>query len=302
MRRSPAASGRTSACCRAQAPDGSLEYFVDEAPNAPTLYESDFVLTDIDGPSEVGPLAGIDHVCLALPADALDTWILFFKTAFGFEAERSWLVPDPYGLMRSRAVRSADGSVRIALNASVDRHTAVAESLDRYHGTGLNHVAFRTDDIVKTIAAFAADGIPFLRIPPNYYDDLAARYALPDDLIETLSTHHLLYDRDEHGGEFLHAIRTGRQPLLARNRRAARRIRRLRRDECGRATRRTGAAQEVTEGSRLGFKGRITFAARGCFKGPHHARTIAVNRSAAPRPRGSPRSGRKPHSIWRYIP
>ncbi|MFP3616414.1 VOC family protein, partial [Paraburkholderia sp. SIMBA_050] len=88
---------------------------------------------------------GIDHVCLALPADALDTWILFFKTAFGFEAERSWLVPDPYGLMRSRAVRSADGSVRIALNASLDRHTAVAESLDRYHGTGLNHVAFRTD-------------------------------------------------------------------------------------------------------------------------------------------------------------
>ncbi|MDN7582260.1 bifunctional sugar phosphate isomerase/epimerase/4-hydroxyphenylpyruvate dioxygenase family protein [Burkholderia orbicola] len=188
-----------------KAPDGSLEYFVDEAPDTPTLYESDFVLTDIDGPTEVGPLTGIDHVCLALPADALDTWILFFKTAFGFEAERSWLVPDPYGLMRSRAVRSVDGSVRIALNASVDRHTAVAESLDRYHGTGLNHVAFRTDDIVKTVAAFAADGVPFLRIPANYYDDLAARYALPDELIDTLSAHHLLYDRDEHGGEFLHA-------------------------------------------------------------------------------------------------
>ena len=120
---------------------------------------------------------------------------------------------------------------------------------------------------MKTIAAFAADGIPFLRIPPNYYDDLAARYALPDDLIETLSTHHLLYDRDEHGGEFLHASTELVDNRFARNRRAARRIRRLRRDECGRATRRTGAAQEVTEGSRLGFKGRITFAARGCFKG-----------------------------------
>ncbi|KVK83999.1 4-hydroxyphenylpyruvate dioxygenase [Burkholderia sp. MSMB1498] len=188
-----------------RAPDGSLEYFVDEAPGAPTLYESDFVLTDIDGPSEVGPLAGIDHVCLALPADALDTWVLFFKTAFGFEAERNWLVPDPYGLVRSRAVRSPDGSVRIALNASVDRHTAVVQSLERYRGTGLNHVAFRTDDIVAAIAEFAADGVPFLRIPRNYYDDLAARYALPDETIDTLSRHHLLYDRDEAGGEFLHA-------------------------------------------------------------------------------------------------
>ena len=41
------------------------------------------------------------------------------------------LVPDPYGLVRSRAVRSRDGSVRIALNASVDRYTAVVESLRR---------------------------------------------------------------------------------------------------------------------------------------------------------------------------
>ncbi|AJY40206.1 sugar phosphate isomerase/epimerase and 4-hydroxyphenylpyruvate domain-containing protein [Burkholderia humptydooensis] len=188
-----------------RAPDGSLNYFVDETPGAPTLYESDFVLTDIDGPSEVGPLVGIDHVCLALPADALDTWVLFFKTAFGFEAERNWLVPDPYGLVRSRAVRSPDGSVRIALNASVDRHTAVVRSLERYRGTGLNHVAFRTNDIGAAIAEFAADGVPFLRIPRNYYDDLAARYALPDETIDTLSRHHLLYDRDDAGGEFLHA-------------------------------------------------------------------------------------------------
>ncbi|SMG01132.1 4-hydroxyphenylpyruvate dioxygenase [Burkholderia singularis] len=188
-----------------RAPDGSLEYFVDETPGAPTLYESDFVLTDIDGPSEVGPIIGIDHVCLALPADALDAWVLFFKTVFGFEAERNWLVPDPYGLVRSRAVRNADGSVRIALNASVDRHTALVESLHRYRGSGLNHVAFRTDDIATAIAEFAADGVPFLRIPRNYYDDLAARYALPDDTIEHLSRHNLLYDRDETGGEFLHA-------------------------------------------------------------------------------------------------
>lgn len=188
-----------------RAPDGSLHYFVDEAPGAPTLYESDFVLTDIDGPAEVGPLVAIDHVCLSLPADALDAWVLYFRTAFGFDAERDWLVPDPYGLMRSRAVRSADGSVRMVFNASVDRHTAVAHALDRYHGPGLNHVAFRTDDIVRAVAAFMADGVPFLRIPSNYYDDLAARYALGDARLDTLRRHHLLYDRDEAGGEFLHA-------------------------------------------------------------------------------------------------
>ncbi|MDR5854023.1 TIM barrel protein [Caballeronia sp. LZ062] len=188
-----------------QSPDGSLDYFVDEAPGAPTLWESDFVLTDIDGPYEVGPLARIDHVCLSLPAEALDTWVLFFRSAFGFETEASVLVPDPYGLVRSRAVRSRDGSVRIALNASMDRYTAVAESLSTYRGSGLNHVAFSTPDIFDAIPRLAADGVRFLRIPRNYYDDLVARYGLPDEQIDAMREHNILYDRDERGGEFFHA-------------------------------------------------------------------------------------------------
>ncbi|CAN7558348.1 TIM barrel protein [Trinickia sp. LjRoot230] len=186
------------------APDGSLQYFVDEKPGAPTLFESDFVLaptTHVDH----GHIEGIDHVSLSLPADSLDTWVLFFKTAFGFQAESAWLVPDPYGLVRSKAVRSRDGSVRIALNASVDRHTAAARALETYRGSGLDHVAFRTPDIFKAIIAFHANDVPTLSIPGNYYDDLSARYALDEAVVAALREHHVLYDRDGHGGEFLHA-------------------------------------------------------------------------------------------------
>ncbi|WP_118180309.1 bifunctional sugar phosphate isomerase/epimerase/4-hydroxyphenylpyruvate dioxygenase family protein [Paraburkholderia phosphatilytica] len=186
-----------------QAPDGSLQYFVDETPDAPTLFEADFVLAPATAPQDL--LTGIDHVSLSMPAGSLDTWVLFFRAAFGFDAEPAWLVPDPYGLMRSRALRSRDGSVRIALNASVDRHTAVAESLHTYRGSGLNHVAFGTRDIFSALPRFAAEGLPVLPIPRNYYDDLAARYALADELLEALQANHILYDRDERGGEFFHA-------------------------------------------------------------------------------------------------
>jgi 4-hydroxyphenylpyruvate dioxygenase len=188
-----------------RAPDGSLNYFVDETPDEPTLFEADFLLDPRTTPAEPALLTDIDHVVLSLPADSLDTWVLFFRTAFGFDAEPSWLVPDPYGLVRSRALRSRDGSVRIALNASVDRHTAVAEALHAYRGSGLNHVAFRSADIFSAIPQFVAAGLPVLRIPRNYYDDLAARYALPDEMIEALRDRNILYDRDEKGGEFFHA-------------------------------------------------------------------------------------------------
>ncbi|MGA7779756.1 MAG: TIM barrel protein [Paraburkholderia sp.] len=188
-----------------RAPDGSLNYFVDETPDTPTLFEADFVLDQTAQPAEPALLTEIDHVVLSLPADALDTWVLFFRTALGFEAEPGFLVPDPYGLVRSRALRSRDGSVRIALNASVDRHTAVAEALHTYRGSGLNHVAFRAEDIFAALPQFIAAGLPILRIPRNYYDDLAARYDLPDDTIEALRASNILYERDERGGEFFHA-------------------------------------------------------------------------------------------------
>ncbi len=188
-----------------RSPDGSLNYLVNEKSDQPTLFEADFELTDIDGPSEVGPLTGIDHVCLALPAGALDSWTLFLKAMFGFQASPGVVVPDPYGLVRSRAFSSSDGSVRVVLNASVDRHTAVAEAVQVYHGSGLNHVAFGTSDIFRAVAEFKAAGLPLLRIPRNYYDDLEARYALPEAFLASLQAHDLLYDRDEQGGEFLHA-------------------------------------------------------------------------------------------------
>ncbi|WP_206958217.1 bifunctional sugar phosphate isomerase/epimerase/4-hydroxyphenylpyruvate dioxygenase family protein [Trinickia acidisoli] len=188
-----------------RSPDGSLNYLVNEKSGQPTLFEADFVLTDIDVSSEAGPLIGIDHLCLALPMGALDSWTLFLKAVFGLEASPGVVVPDPYGLVRSRAFCNRDRTLRLVLNASVDRHTAVAETIQAYRGTGLNHVAFGTADIFRAVADFEAAGLPLLRIPRNYYDDLEARYALPESVLASLQAHNLLYDRDERGGEFLHA-------------------------------------------------------------------------------------------------
>ena len=43
----------------------------------------------------------------------------------------------------------------------------------------------------------------FLPVPNNYYEDLAARFALSGETLVQLQELNLLYDRDEHG-EFLH--------------------------------------------------------------------------------------------------
>lgn len=188
-----------------RAPDGSLVYLVDQQPNAASIYESDFALRADDGDAPPAFLARIDYVALGITAEELDNWIMFFRSSFGFDTGTPLTLPDPYGLVRSRAVRSTDGSVHIPLMVSTDRDTAVSRLLRTYRGSGLQRIVLATDDIFAAVRAARDNGVAILDIPRNYYDDLDARYALEPEFLARMAEANVLYDRDESGGEFLHA-------------------------------------------------------------------------------------------------
>ncbi|TCO75799.1 4-hydroxyphenylpyruvate dioxygenase [Plasticicumulans lactativorans] len=188
-----------------RAPDGSLVYLVDQQPNAASIYESDFELRADAGDAAPALLTRIDYVALGIAVEELDNWIMFFRSSFGFDTGAPLTLPDPYGLVRSRAVRSTDGSVHVPLMTSTDRDTAVSRLLRTYRGSGLQRIVLATDDIFAAVRAARDNGVAILDIPRNYYDDLDARYALEPGFLARMAEANVLYDRDESGGEFLHA-------------------------------------------------------------------------------------------------
>ncbi|RAN76333.1 hypothetical protein B5P41_36090, partial [Bacillus sp. SRB_28] len=78
-------------------------------------------------------------------------WIIFFRTVFGFTLEHEQTLPDPYGLVRSLAVHSPQGNIRLALNISQSRATQIARSVACYQGAGLQHAAFACRDLPTTL-------------------------------------------------------------------------------------------------------------------------------------------------------
>ncbi|WP_339488256.1 3-dehydroshikimate dehydratase QuiC [Pseudomonas sp. EL_65y_Pfl2_R95] len=185
-----------------RAPDGSLIYLLDKSPAGATIYDSDFILDPQAEPT--GHLQRIDHMALALPADNLDSWVLFYKSLFDFEADDEVVLPDPYGLVKSRALRSRDGTVRLPLNISENRNTAISHALSSYRGSGVHHIAFSCEDLFTEINRAKDAGVPLLDIPLNYYDDLAARFDFDDEFLSELAYYNVLYDRDAQGGELFH--------------------------------------------------------------------------------------------------
>ena len=189
-----------------RSPDGTLVYLVGPDPTGRSIWEDDFILFPNAG-REHGIVA-IDHVAQALPAGRMDGFVLFWRAVFGLEPAQLWQLPDPYGLIQSRAMLSRDGSVRLPLNISESRQTSTGRFVTAYAGAGVHHIALSTDDIAAAIGTLTTLGAPMLAIPENYYDDLGARFPLDDAQLQQLRALNVLYDRDE-GGAFLHAYTDG---------------------------------------------------------------------------------------------
>ncbi|MGQ5633970.1 MULTISPECIES: bifunctional sugar phosphate isomerase/epimerase/4-hydroxyphenylpyruvate dioxygenase family protein [unclassified Streptomyces] len=175
------------------APDGTELFFC--ATGRPGLpdWRADFA--DLpDTPAAPATRTRIDHLALTQPWHHFDEATLFHRSVLGLTAQESVDLADPYGLMRSRAVTSADGSVRIALGVGA------APADDTVHAA---HIALATDDVVAAARAFRAAGGRLLTVPANYHDDLAARHDLTDAELDTYRDLGILYDRDP-GGAFRH--------------------------------------------------------------------------------------------------
>ncbi len=187
------------------APDGSLLYFCGPPQGGRHAFEADFVV-DTDSLRDL-PAAGaarIDHIVQAAPGGQVEPWVLFQRAVLGLLPQRNTVLHDPYGVIRSREIESADKRVRYSLMVSERDNTVVSRSVSRYGGAGVQQVAIAVENLIDVVAQLRRRGAPMLPVPDNYYDDLAAKYDLEPEFLEGLRASGVLYERGPQG-EFLHA-------------------------------------------------------------------------------------------------
>ncbi|MBB3192240.1 bifunctional sugar phosphate isomerase/epimerase/4-hydroxyphenylpyruvate dioxygenase family protein [Halomonas cerina] len=182
--------------------EGSLVYLVDDEAAGDLQWRTDFELFDQASRDEAG-LTRVDHLSYVLPATQLLGWQLFYHTVFGFEAEPEHEIVDPHGMMVSQAVNSPDRSIRLPLTVSQAQDTQPGRFLSEFRG-GVQQIAFASRDIFATVDELKARGLPLLKIPQNYYDDLEARFDLDEELLNALRSRNILFDRNDQG-DFFHA-------------------------------------------------------------------------------------------------
>ncbi|MBX5228418.1 sugar phosphate isomerase/epimerase and 4-hydroxyphenylpyruvate domain-containing protein [Rhizobium sp. NLR9b] len=181
---------------------GGVLYFLDRKTELGRIWEIEFDAVEDDAAPQPAGLQSIDHMAQTMKYEELLTWLLFYTSLV--EAEKTPMVDivDPSGIVRSQVVENSEGSLRITMNGAENRNTLAGRFIAETFGSGIQHLAFRTDDIFATAAALAGNGFVALAISPNYYDDLEARFGLDAEFADRLKANNILYDRDDAGEYF----------------------------------------------------------------------------------------------------
>jgi 4-hydroxyphenylpyruvate dioxygenase len=181
---------------------GSLLYFVDPDSGLSEVWDIEFEPLKAAGAGANAGLTAVDHISQSMHYEEMLSWLLFYTSLFDVHKTPQLNITDPGGIVSSQVVETTDGTLRIALNASQSLRTQSSRFLNEYFGSGVQHIAFASNDIVATAKRLKANGVATLSIPENYYDDLSARVGLDETRLEILKAHNILYDRDDCGEYF----------------------------------------------------------------------------------------------------
>ena len=183
----------------------SLIYFVDRwhgksgleggAIGNISIYDVDFVAIPGAKANPVGyGLTYIDHLTHNVHRGRMKEWADFYESLFNFREIRYFDIEGKHTGLKSKAMTSPCGKIRIPINESQDDKSQIEEYLNEYKGEGIQHIALGTDDIYRTVDALRRRGVEFQETPATYYEGVDARVAGHSETLSELASRGVLID------------------------------------------------------------------------------------------------------------
>jgi len=134
-----------------------------------------FALNDHNRAHPCG-LMYVDHCVGNVELGGMDRWVKWYEDVMGFKLFKHFddkEISTAYSALMSKVLDSGFGVIKLPINEPAEgkRKSQIQEYLDWHDDTpGVQHLAFRTDDELGSVAELRRRGVNFLRIPDAYYD------------------------------------------------------------------------------------------------------------------------------------
>jgi len=153
--------------------------------------------------TDVG-LKFVDHIVGNVGWNEMNQWCDFYADVMGFAQLVSFDDKDistDYTALMSKVMSNGNGRIKFPINepAAGRKKSQIEEYIDFYNGSGVQHMALATDNIIETVSRLRDRGVEFLTIPASYYETVLDRVGTIDEDLEPLEELGILIDRDDEG-------------------------------------------------------------------------------------------------------
>jgi len=177
----------------------SLIYFMDHHDDPNRFERMGFVSHPNPILKEDNGFLVVDHLTNNVYKGTMSKWADFYKSIFGFVEVRYFDIKGVKTGLTSFALQSPCKKFCIPINEADEKKSQINEYLDEYNGPGVQHIAFLTSDIVKSLHSLEKTNIETLDILPNYYEEVFNRVPNVTEDREELKRLNILVDGDDEG-------------------------------------------------------------------------------------------------------
>src|SRR3954464_4899313 len=152
-------------------------------------------------PADSG-LFAIDHIVGNVELGHMEEWVHYYERVFGMTEMIHFsdeAISTEYSALMSKVVTDGTGRIKFPINEPAEgkRKSQIEEYIEYYRGAGAQHIAAATRDIVECVSALREQGVEFLTIPEEYYDEIPERIGEIDEQVEDLRRLGILVDRGD---------------------------------------------------------------------------------------------------------
>ncbi len=138
----------------------------------------------------------IDHVVFNVEVGDLIPAVNWYKNLFELKPQQTFNIRTKRSGLHSQVLVSDRGNVKFPINEPTSETSQIQEFLEANQGSGIQHIALRTQNIIQTVAQLRQQGLPFLSVPDLYYKQLKQKWSQNNREIdwESLQKYQVLAD------------------------------------------------------------------------------------------------------------
>ncbi|MEL4898265.1 4-hydroxyphenylpyruvate dioxygenase [Crocosphaera sp. Alani8] len=115
----------------------------------------------------------LDHLVLNVAKGQMKSTMKWYEQVLEFQKKQFFKIETPRSGLYSQVLFHPVGNIQLPINEPISRSSQIQEFLDINNGSGIQHIALRTNKIAEVTQQLRKKGVAFLKVPSAYYENLA---------------------------------------------------------------------------------------------------------------------------------